>query len=61
MLPVQGTMSYVTCSRYFLCYLFEILVTVDELPLVGVLQLVCLHVLPEGVDDDGAGLGVDAQ
>ena len=51
----------VTCSRYFICYLFEVLVAVDELPLVRVLQLVGLHVLPEGVDDDGAGLGVDAK
>lgn len=26
-----------------------------------VLQFVCLHVLPQSLDDDGSGLGVDAQ
>jgi len=41
--------------------LLQVLVTVDELALVGVLELVGLHVLPEGLDDDGPGLGVDPQ
>lgn len=26
-----------------------------------VLQFVCLHVLPQSLDDDGSGLGMDAQ
>lgn len=42
-------------------YLFEVSVTVDVLALMLVLKLVCLDVLPQGVDDDGAGLGVDPQ
>lgn len=41
--------------------LLEVLVTVDVLLVVGVLQLVGLDVLPEGLDDGRAGLGVDAQ
>lgn len=39
----------------------EVLVTIDELALMGVLQFVGLHVLPQGLDDDRPGLGVDAQ
>jgi len=42
-------------------YLFEVAVTVDELALVWVLQLVCLDVLPESVDDDRPCLSVHAQ
>lgn len=41
--------------------LLEVFVTVDELSLVRVLQFVGLHVLPQGLNDDGAGLSVDAQ
>lgn len=42
-------------------YLLEVLVTVDVLLVVGVLQLVGLDVLPESLDDAGAGLRVDAK
>ena len=42
-------------------HLLHVLVTVDVLPLIGVLQLVCLDVLPKGVDDDRPRLGVDPQ
>lgn len=42
-------------------YLLEVLVTVDVLLVVGVLQLVGLDVLPEGLDDAGPGLGVNAE
>ena len=38
--------------------LLEIRVAVDKLLLVRILQLVGLDVLPQGVDDDGPGLGV---
>ena len=41
--------------------LLQVLVTVDELALVGVLELVGLDVLPEGLDDDRPGLGVNPQ
>lgn len=39
----------------------EVLVTVDVLLIMGVLQLVCLDVLPEGLDDAGASLSVNAE
>lgn len=42
-------------------YLLEVLVTVDILLVMGVLQLVGLDVLPEGLDDAGAGLRVNAE
>lgn len=42
-------------------YLLEVLVTVDVLLVMGVLQLVGLDVLPEGLDDAGAGLSVNAE
>lgn len=42
-------------------YLLEVLVAVDVLLVVRVLQLVGFDVLPEGLDDAGAGLGVNAQ
>lgn len=42
-------------------YLLEVLVTVDVLLVVRVLQLVGFNVLPEGLDDAGARLRVDAQ
>lgn len=42
-------------------YLLEVLVTVDVLLVMGVLQLVGLDVLPEGLDDAGAGLRVNAK
>lgn len=42
-------------------YLLKVLVTVDVLLVMGVLQLVGLDILPQGLDDTGAGLGVDTQ
>lgn len=42
-------------------HLLKVLVTVDVLLIMGVLQLVGLHILPEGLDDAGARLRVDAQ
>lgn len=42
-------------------YLLEVLVTVDVFLVMGVLQLVGLDVLPEGLDDAGAGLSVNAE
>lgn len=39
----------------------KVLVTVDVLLVMGVLQLVGLDVLPEGLDDAGAGLSVNAK
>ena len=48
--------------KVLLCrYLFEVLVAVDVLSLLTVLQLVCLDVLPQTVNDDGSCLCVDAQ
>lgn len=47
--------------HYDVTHLLEVLVTVDVLLIVGVLQLVGLHVLPERLDDAGAGLRVNAQ
>lgn len=41
--------------------MLEVLVTVDVLLVMGVLQLVGLDVLPEGLDDAGAGLRVNAK
>lgn len=41
--------------------LLEVFVTVDELSLVRVLQFVGLDVLPQGLNDDGSGLSVNAQ
>lgn len=40
-------------------HLLQILVTVDELALMRVLQFVGLHILPQSLDDDRSGLGVD--
>lgn len=42
-------------------YLLEILVTANIFLFVGVLQLVSLDILPQGLDDAGARLCVDAQ
>lgn len=42
-------------------YLLQVLVAVDELALVRVLQFVGLHVLPQSLDDDRPGLGVDPE
>lgn len=39
----------------------EILVTIDVLLVMRVLQLVGLHVLPEGLDDAGASLSVNTE
>ena len=37
----------------------QIFVTVNELALMWVLELMSLDILPQGLDDDGPGLGVD--
>lgn len=42
-------------------HLLQVLVTVDELALVRVLQFVGLHVLPQSLDNDWPGLGVDPE
>lgn len=42
-------------------HLLQVLVAVDELALVRVLQFVGLHVLPQSLDNDGPGLGVDPE
>lgn len=47
--------------RLTAAHLLEVLVTVDVLLVMRVLQLVGLHILPEGLDDAGAGLGVNAK
>ena len=39
----------------------QIFVTVNELALMWVLELVSLDILPKGLDDDWSGLGVDPQ
>lgn len=51
----------VICSALRDPYLLEVLVTVDVLLVMGVLQLVGLDVLPEGLDDAGASLSVNAK
>lgn len=52
---------FIFFAFFWVQYLLEVLVTVDVLLVVGVLQLVGLHVLPQGLDDAGAGLGVNPQ
>lgn len=42
-------------------HLLQVLVAVDELALVGVLQFVGLHVLPQSLDNDRPGLRVDPE
>lgn len=42
-------------------HLLQIFVTVDELALMRVLEFVGLDVLPQGLNDDRSGLGVDTQ
>ena len=42
-------------------HLLQVFVTVDELALMGVLELVGLDVLPQSLNDDRSGLGVDTQ
>lgn len=42
-------------------HLLQVLVAVDELALVRVLQFVGLHILPQSLDNDGPGLGVDPE
>lgn len=39
----------------------QVFVTVDKLSLVRVLEFMGLDVLPQSLDDDRSGLGVDAQ
>lgn len=56
-----GNCSSCCCSSPAAAHLLQVLVTDDKLPLVGVLQLVGLDVLPQGLDDHGPGLRVDAQ
>jgi len=42
-------------------HLLKIFVTIDELALVRVLEFVGLDILPQGLNDDRSGLGVDTQ
>lgn len=42
-------------------HLLQVFVTVDKLSLVRVLEFMGLDVLPQSLDDDRSGLGVDAQ
>lgn len=42
-------------------HLLQVLVTVDKLALMRVLEFMGLDVLPQSLDDDRSGLGVDAQ
>lgn len=42
-------------------HLLQIFVTVDELALMRVLEFVGLDVLPQGLNDDRSGLGVDTK
>lgn len=42
-------------------HLLQVFVTVDELALMRVLEFVSLDILPQGLDDDRSGLGVDTQ
>lgn len=42
-------------------HLLQVFVTVDELALMRVLKFVGLDVLPQGLNDDRSGLGVDTQ
>lgn len=59
--PLHICRNNATFSAYKLTYLLEVLVTVDVLLVMRVLQLVGLDVLPEGLDDAGAGLSVNAK
>lgn len=49
------------CFFFLKSHLLKVLVAVDVLLIVGVLQLVGFYVLPQGLDDAGAGLSVDAE
>ena len=49
------------CGTWRVSHLLEVLVTVDVLLVMGVLQLIGLHILPEGLDDAGASLSVNAK
>lgn len=42
-------------------HLLQVFVTVDEFALMRVLEFVSLDILPQGLDDDRSGLGVDTQ
>lgn len=42
-------------------HLLQVFVTVDKLSLVRVLEFMGFDVLPQSLDDDRSGLGVDAQ
>lgn len=42
-------------------HLLQVFVTVDELALMWVLEFVGLDVLPQGLNDDRSGLGVNTQ
>lgn len=53
---VLALLSSFTCP-----YLLQVFVTVDELSLMRVLEFMGLDILPQGLDDDRSGLGVDAQ
>lgn len=53
---ILAHLSSFTCP-----YLLQVFVTVDELSLMRVLEFMGLDILPQGLDDDWSGLGVDAQ
>lgn len=53
---VLAHLSNFTCP-----YLLQVFVTVDELSLMRVLEFMGLDILPQGLDDDRSGLGVDTQ
>lgn len=54
-------MFHAHLSNFTCPYLLQVFVTVDELPLMRVLEFMGLDILPQGLDDDRSGLGVDAQ
>lgn len=49
------------CGKKKTPHLLQVFVTVDELPLMWVLEFVGLHILPQGLNDDRSGLGVNTQ
>lgn len=58
---VQLGLQRTLAKEWVLSYLLEVLVTDDKLPLMRVLELMCLNILPQCLNDHWTGLGVDAQ
>lgn len=54
-----GKAEAVAHSHHKSCYLLEVFVTNDVLPLMGVLEFVGLDILPQSLDDHWASLSVD--